>query len=633
MELSILDISIIVGFLALSLIIGLYYRNQAGKSLIDYFLGGRNLPWYIAGISMVATTFAADTPLAVAEMVAENGISRNWLWWSFLIGGMLTTFFFSKLWRRADILTELEFIQIRYSGKEAKFLRLFKSIYLGIFMNVMIIGWVNLAFNTLLITFFNIPAQEVIFYTAGAMLVAVIYTSLSGLKGVAVTDTIQFVIAIVGTIILAVLVINSEEVGGITQLQQNLPESYFRFFPSLESNAGGETNVISTLTLSFGAFFSFVAVQWWASWYPGSEPGGGGYIAQRMMSCKTEKDAIYSTLFFQIAHYCLRPWPWILVGLAAVYLYSPEFTIDNPQLVQQINELKAQEVDLVDVGKYIPEYNADPEVKKAVDYTFNYRLGYAYAMVDFLPNGLRGLLLVAFLAAYLSTISTQLNWGASYIVNDFYLPITGKNEEQKKLVLVSRITTGVLMVIGLWVTTLIDSISGVWEFIMECGAGLGMVLILRWYWWRINAWSEIAATLAPFIGYVIGNFILAPYFGEAFVIQKGTFLFTVGFTTVIWILVTYLTAPTDDSTLVKFYKRVRPQGIWDKYQTQSPEANKNFYVLIVSWLSAVIMTYSILFATGKLLFQSWLEGFIWALVSIVSFLILRWSMKKSDETA
>lgn len=628
MELALIDILIIVGFLLLSLGIGVYYRKQASNSLVDYFLGGRNLPWYIAGISMVATTFAADTPLAVAEMVAENGISKNWLWWSFLIGGMLTTFFFSRLWRRAEVLTELEFIQLRYSGKEAKFLRMFKAVYLGVFMNVMILGWVNLAFNTLLITFFNIDPNQVIWYTAGTMLIAVLYTSLSGLKGVAITDSIQFFIALAGTIILAFLVINSEEVGGITQLKQNLPDSYFQFFPSVGTES--TTNVFTTLSLSIGAFFSYVAVQWWASWYPGAEPGGGGYIAQRMMSCKTEKDAIYSTLFFQIAHYCIRPWPWILVGLAAVYLYSPEYTLTDSALTQQIYSLKDQGLSHAEAVLQIPEYATQPEVQKTVDYVFNYRLGYAYAMLDFLPTGLKGLLLVAFLAAYLSTVSTQLNWGASYLVNDFYLPLQEGKGDEKQLVNISKLATAVIMVISLYITTLINSISGVWEFIMECGAGLGLVLILRWYWWRINAWSEITATVAPFIGYSIGRWVLTPLFGDAFIINKGTFLFTVVFTTLAWITVTYLTAPTEKTVLQRFYQRVQPQGFWGQFTT-STEQNKSLKFLFISWLSAVCMTYGFLFATGKFLLQEWLESLVWMLLVIVSFIALKWAMKNDKK--
>ena len=633
MELSLLDLSIIIGFLLLSLGIGLYYRKDAEGSLSDFFLGGRNLPWYIAGISMVATTFAADTPLAVSEMVAQNGISKNWLWWSFLIGGMLTTFFFSKLWRRANVLTELELIQIRYSGKEARFLRLFKSIYLGVFMNVMIIGWVNLAFNTLLITFFGIPEGEVLWYTAGAMLVALLYSSLSGLKGVAITDTVQFFIAIAGTIILAILVITSDEVGGIAELKSKLPASYFDFFPSVNAPTSDQPGLFSTLSLSIGAFLSFVVVQWWASWYPGAEPGGGGYIAQRMMSCKTEKDAIYATLFFQIAHYCIRPWPWILVGLAAVSLYSPEFTLDQP-LAEQVYQLKADGIELEDIGAHLPEYTSNAEVKKSVDYIYNYRLGYVYTMLDFLPNGLRGLLIVAFLAAYLSTISTQLNWGASYLVNDFYIPLTEK-KDQKQLVKISRIATLVVMLIGLYVTTLVNSISGVWEFIMECGAGLGLVLILRWYWWRINAWSEITATIAPFIGYTIGHFVLAPYFGAAFVAQKGTFLFTVVFTTISWLAVTFMTSPTQEETLKAFFLRVKPQGAWLPIARLTGQNVDNHTIsrLMVSWLSAVVMTYSILFFTGKLLFQIYHEAVIWGIVAIANFVLLRWSLRNTSKTS
>lgn len=682
MHLHLIDWAIIAAFLLLSLLIGLRYRNKASGGLADFFLGGRSLPWYIAGISMVATTFAADTPLAVTEMVADKGISKNWLWWSFLIGGMLTTFFFANLWRRAGVITELELITLRYGGKQARFLRGFKAVYLGLFMNCMIIGWVNLAMMSLLEAFFGLDTTTALLTTGGLMAIAVIYASLSGLLGVAITDTVQFFIAMIGCIVLAVLVINSDDVGGMAALQSKLPESYFSFFPSVgsgaESSSGGSS--VATLTLSIGAFLSFVAVQWWASWYPGSEPGGGGYVAQRMMSAKNERHSIFATLFFQIGHYCLRPWPWIIVALCAVALYTPSIngTVEHPA-VERVVRLKSvlpantpEEVatlqaafpeipgiaktnkaqsNVIENGlKSLDDYllffpadeatlRADEKLYQSATYHINTRLGYIYAMKNYLPVGLTGLLLVAFLAAYLSTISTQLNWGSSYVVNDLYLPFVRKQEDdptnrhlQRDLVARGRWVTLLLMIISLAVTTQLTSISGVWEFIMECGAGLGLVLILRWYWWRINAWSEIAATLAPFVGYVIGHYALEPAMGQGFADNKGPFLFTVLFTTVVWLAVTMLTKPESDATLHHFYRKVRPGGWWKPVQTAvNLQAEGGALLpLTMCWIGGIAMTYSVLFATGKLLFGNYTEAGIWLAIALAGFLLLRTFLSKSN---
>ncbi|MFH1319313.1 MAG: sodium:solute symporter family protein [Bacteroidota bacterium] len=589
MTLALLDWTIIILFLLVSLFIGLRYRGRAGKSISDYFLGGRNLPWYIAGISMVATTFAADTPLAVTELVAKSGISGNWLWWNMLFGGMLTTFFFARLWRRANILTELELIEIRYSGKEAAFLRGFKAVYMGLFMNSLIIGWVNVAMITILRVFFNIPESHLLWYVAGIMAIAVVYSTLSGLWGVVITDMIQFFLAMTGCIVLAVIVVTSEKIGGISGLKEQLPEQTLNFFPNIGSS-GKATDIASTLSISIGAFFAYITVQWWASWYPGAEPGGGGYIAQRMMSTKNEKHSIFATLFFQIAHYCIRPWPWIIVGLCCLVLY-PDLAIDDK------------------------------------------KLGYVMTMKEFLPAGLKGLLLAAFIAAYLSTISTQINWGASYLTNDLYKrfikpqdKFTDEQSAQKNYVLMGRIFTVLIMGIALYTTSRIQSISAVWVFIIECGAGLGLVLILRWYWWRINAWSEITATISPFVGYAFAKYFLELQFPNSFFI-------TVGFTTISWLLVTFLTKPTNLEILKNFYIKVKPDGKWSTVKEQlnisnqpclpAGEASPIFHLLIC-WLSAIVMTYSILFFTGKLIFQEWQDAAIYGGIAIFAFFILRY---------
>lgn len=575
-----LDWIIIIGFLTVFVLIALSFTNKAGKNLTTFFLGGRNLPWYIAGVSMVATTFAADTPLAVTEIVAKNGIAGNWIWWNALAGGMLTTFFFANLWRRSGVLTEVELIELRYSGKPASFLRGFKAIYLGVLMNVVVIAWVNLALASLLQVFFELNATQSLFYTALAMLVVAIYSSLSGLLGVAITDAIQFIVAIIGCIILAVLVVNSEKIGGLVGLKQQIPKESLQFFPTISGEASILENA-KTYTIGIGAFFAFATIQWWASWYPGAEPGGGGYIAQRMMSTKNEKHAVYATLFFQIAHYCIRPWPWILVALAALVLY-PDLMAETP------------------------------------------RMGFVYAMRDFLPPGLKGLLLVAFFAAYMSTISTQLNWGASYLTNDIYKRFIAPNSTDKQQVLAARLSTVVLMVLGFFVTTQLDSIKGAWEFVIECGAGLGLVLILRWYWWRINAWAEITATIVPFI-----VFAACKYYGIEF---PQSFFITVGITTISWLIVMLFTPPTNDDHIMKFYLKVKPDGLWGNVKQRTNHANEKSKLasLAICWVSALVFTYSILFLIGKILFLEWEAVKICIASAFVSWLILQFALRKTQ---
>ncbi|HHG85066.1 MAG TPA: sodium:proline symporter [Bacteroidetes bacterium] len=564
MNLAIIDWVLIGGYILISLGIAIAFSSRAGKSLGEFFLGGRSLPWYVAGVSMVATTFAADTPLAVTELVAKNGISANWLWWNMLFGGMLTTFFFARLWRRADVLTEVEFIALRYGGKAAKFLRGFKAIYLGLIMNVLVMGWVNLALMALLEQFFGLSWGDAYIYTGLAMVIVALYSTLGGFMSVAITDMFQFVIAMTGSIVLAVLVLNSEKVGGIDGLKEKLgaDSSVFDFFPVIGESVGGTAQ---TLGITVSAFIAYIGMQWWASWYPGAEPGGGGYIAQRMMSAKSEKDSIYATLFFQLAHYCLRPWPWIIVALCTLVLY--------------------------------PDLPADRG------------LGYVAAMREYLPDGLRGLLLVAFLAAYMSTISTQLNWGASYLVNDLIKP-SMKDAKESYLVGTSRITTVVLMILAFAMTSQLTSISGVWAFMIECGAGLGLVLILRWFWWRINVWSEIAATIAPFFFY--GTLKLAFPADHAWATFPNSYFITILGTTVTWLIVTFATKPESNATLDGFFAKVRPGGYWlpsrqrlgmEGYETRT-------WPLVAAWLSAVVMAYSTLFATGKLIFKEYQEGMI-----------------------
>lgn len=596
-----LDWIIASSFLLLILIVGLSYSKKASKNLSNFFLGGRNLPWYIAGISMVATTFAADTPLAVTSIVGNEGISGNWVWWSFLLGGMLTVFFFARQWRRANLLTEVEFIELRYSGKPAAFLRGFKAVYLGLFMNMLIIAWVNVALISLLQVFFDITYNQALLATAGAMVFVAIYASLSGLLGVAMTDVIQFIIAMTGCIILAIIVLNSEQVGGVVGLKEKLAtagkSSVLEFFPKIGGEGTGTFMVISITS-----FFAYVGVQWWASWYPGQEPGGGGYVAQRMMSAKNEKHSLFATLFFQVAHYAIRPWPWIVVGLCALVLY-PDIT--------------------------------------------DKKLGFVMAMNDFLPVGLKGLLLVAFFAAYMSTISTQLNWGASYLVNDLYKPYlsptamrlsngdsgaSGRDTaaSDKHYVFVSRIVTLLLMVVGLIASTFVENIEDVWKFLMACGGGLGLVLILRWYWWRINAWTEIAATVTPFIGVAITSQFDGQ--GEVFNDFGVQLMFIVALTTISWIAVMLFTQPTASEKLKQFYDRVRPWGSWKPVAKQMGVQHDKGPLagLVISWLGAVTAVYSILFTTGKLILHEWQAAGWFGAAAIAALVILIVAVKRSN---
>jgi Na+/proline symporter len=520
-SMHVIDWWIIGTYFAMSAAIGLYFARRAGKNTEEFFLSGRNLPWWLAGTSMVATTFAADTPLAVTELVAKNGVAGNWLWWNFLFGAMLTVFFFARLWRRAGIMTDVEFAELRYSGRPAAFLRGFRALYLGVFMNCVIMGWVNLAMAAILEGMFGIPRGEVMIYIALAMILTAVYSALSGLWGVAVTDAVQFVLAMTGCIILAVIVMDLPEVGGIAGLRQQLPEWTMQFWPVVGEGTGA-AEIGGTLALSVAAFLAFVGIQWWASWYPGAEPGGGGYVAQRMMSAKDERHSLFATLWFTIAHYCLRPWPWIIVGLASLVLY--------------------------------PELGADEK-----------RLGYVYAMRDYLPVGVKGLLVAAFFAAYMSTIATQLNWGTSYIINDFYRRFLHPGAEERHFVLVSRVTTILIMALSLLITGFLDTISGAWAFIIEAGAGLGLVLILRWYWWRINAWSEITAMLTPFVVFGYIRVFTSIVFPESL-------YFIVGITTIVWIAATFLTAPVELDKLVSFYRRVHPGGAgWKKVARLVPD--------------------------------------------------------------
>ena len=593
-----LDWAVIVGFFVVVFGIAAYYSKKAGKDTGEFFLSGRDMPWYIAGTAMVATTFAADTPLAVTELVARNGIAGNWLWWNLAIGGMLTVFFFARLWRRANIMTDVEFVELRYSGKAAAALRGFRAIYLGLFMNAIVLGWVNKAMEKIFKV--TVPDVDPFLLVVIAAFVLAVYASASGLAGTARTDSFQFVFAIVGCIILAVIVLRLPEVGGLVALKGKLAPQVLDFLPRVGTvSAGGVTGGV--LAMSAGAFFAYIGVQWWSAWYPGADPGGGGYVAQRIMSAKDEKNSLFATLWFTIAHYTLRPWPWILVALAALVLLpraenAEMVRAENPALYEQVVAVYANPAAAATAGQQTPEFRA---MYEKYENTVDPGVMYPKLMVRYLPAGLLGLLIAVFLAAYMSTLASQLNWGTSYLVHDFYRRFIRSDASEKHYVLVSRASVLLMTVFSLIVTRFfLTRISGAWEFVINASAGMGAVLILRWFWWRINAWSEIAAMIAPLVIYPIARF--------GFGIEPPLTLYpTVLGTTIVWLVVTYATAPVDERKLVEFFRRTHPGGAgWKHIAALVPEVkgDTGFGRLFLDWGLGIVVVYSFLFGLGEMLF-------------------------------
>ncbi len=618
--------------------IAFYYYKRAGQDTEQFFLSGRNMPWWLAGTAMVATTFAADTPLAVTELVAKNGIAGNWLWWNLAIGSMLTVFFFAKLWRRAGIVTDVEFVELRYSGKAAAVLRGFRALYLGLFMNTIVLGWVNKAMEKIFEV--TIPGIDAFTLIIISMVIIAIYASASGLLGTARIDALQFVIAMAGTIILAVIVVNIPKVGGVDGIQDKLAGWIFEFTPEVGKST---INPIlgGTLAITVGAFIAHIGLQWWSSWYPGADPGGGGYIAQRMMSAKNEAHSLFATLWFTIAHYCLRPWPWILVALGALVLlprldpsvlqdpnvvaeYSQAFEVySEAQAAGNDYELFATDANVISKAR---EFE-NPEFYEAYENTVDPGKMYPKLMVRYLPTGVLGLMIAVFLAAYMSTIASQLNWGTSYIINDFYRRFIKREASEKHYVLVSRISIILMMIVSLLITKyLLTTISGAWEFIINASAGMGAVLILRWYWWRVNAWTEISSMIAPLIIYPIARF--------GFGMESPMTLYpTVLITTLVWLIVTYITKPTKKETLVHFYKKIHPGGIgWKKFASEFPEVPKdtNYARLFVNWFLGVVLVYSALYSTGRIIFKDYLPGFIALAICIICGAFIYYNIRKQS---
>ncbi|MGB3544207.1 sodium:solute symporter family protein [Rubrivirga sp.] len=590
-----LDWVIVAAVLVFTIGLAARFARRASASTDEFFATGRQMPWWLAGTSMVATTFAADTPLAVAELVAQSGVAGNWLWWYAALGGMLTVFFFARLWQRSGVLTDVEFVELRYDGPAAAALRGVKAAYFGLFANAIVIGWVVLAMSTVFRVLF--PGMTIFGATewlgldaptlavGGLMLLVGVYALVSGLWGIAVTDAFQFGLAMFGSVALAWYALDIPEVGGLAGLRAALPDDVFRFTPRL----GNPIEGAATLTLSGIAFAAYVGVQWWASWYPGAEPGGGGYVAQRMLATRSETDSVLAVLWFTIAHYCIRPWPWVIVGLAALVLYPG---LENP-------------------GE-----------------------GYVMVMRDALPSGLLGLLFAAFLAAFMSTISTQLNWGTSYLVNDLYRRFMVRDRDERHYVTVSRVLTFALAIGGFLLATQLTSVSGAWGLLLSASAGMGLVLILRWYWWRINAWAELTATVVPLLLVALQLIGLdVPFLTSEF----PTNLFGIAaITTVCWVIAMFVTAPTSRATLDTFYQRVRPGGPgWRPVAERNPDVQPDTGLgrLAVQWVMGVVGVYAALFGIGWLVLGEPLQGALTLAGAIAVIAILVRSLRRVEAMA
>lgn len=596
MELATLDWLIIFLFFVISLGIGIYVSKSSGQSANEFFLSGRSMPWWLLGLSMVATTFSTDTPNLVTDIVRTNGVSGNWVWWAFLITGLLTVFVYAKLWRKSNVNTDLEFYELRYGGKPASFLRKFRAIYLGIIFNVITMSAVTLAAIKIGGIMLGLEPWETVI-TAG--LVTVTFSAIGGFKGVVYTDVILFFVAMGGAIGAAYYLVNLPEVGGMQALltHENVVDKI-----SILPNFGNREALITLLIIP-------LAVQWWSSWYPGAEPGGGGYIAQRMLAAKDENHAIGATFFFNIMHYALRPWPWILVALASLVVFP----------------------DLESIQAAFPKITADK---------LGHDLAYP-AMLTKLPTGLLGLVLASLISAYMSTISTQLNWGSSYIVYDFYKRQINPEASQKRLVAVGRLSTVLLMVLSTLLALLLQNAMQLFNLLLVFGAGTGLIFILRWFWWRINAWSEIAAMV---VSGLISLLLAIPSFGikEALFGIEGVFPpwaefpFVVFVTTSIWLLTTYFTPSESKEVLRSFYTKIQPGGPgWKKViddaqkdEIDLTKGEKGWTVPsgIVAMLLGCLLIYSIMFATGYFIYGDYQFAFPLFGIALVSafFLVKTW---------
>ncbi len=592
MTLRPLDLAIVAGYLALSLALGLYFARRAKRSMADYFVSNRSMPWWIAGTAMVATTFSADTPLAVTEMVVKNGVAGNWLWWSMLPSGMLTVFFFARLWRRAAVVTDVELTELRYSGKPAAFLRGFRAAYMGLVVNIIIMGWVNLGMAKVLQGTLAIPKWEAV---AACLLLTFLYTVVSGYWGVAAVHGMQYVFEMGGAIVLAFVAVAAA--GGIESVLARLGAAHPAESPpgtvfgsaaavlSLWPRSSDGVWVVPAITLT-----ALLGLNWWASWYPGAEPGGGGYVAQNMLACKDERQSQAAALFFNVAHYAIRSWPWVVTALCSLAIYGGAVRAAG--------------------GVEDPGAN------------------YVRMMVDFLPAGLRGLMLASFTAAYMSTQATQMNWGSSYLVNDLYRRFVRRGASERHYVLASRLATAFTLVLSAAATMLMEKITLQWELLLTIGAGTGLVYILRWYWWRVNAWSEVAAmacALATSLALRAAGArlpIFDPGTARGFAM---TLIVTTAVTTAVWVAVTFSTRPESMATLGAFYRKIRPGGPgWAPVSRETGLAAPAGEIVRNGglWLLGIVLVYSIMFTTGGVILHATRQATLFGVLMLVSGAIL-----------
>jgi len=599
-SLSNFDLTIIFSLFAIILLVGIYVGRTSGKNTNQYFLSGRNMPWWLLGLSMVATTFSTDTPNLVTDIVRTNGVSGNWVWWAFLITGLLTVFIYAKLWRKSEVKTDIEFYELRYGGAPARFLRSFRAVYLGIIFNILAMAGVTLAAIKIGQVMLGLPPTTTVVI---AGLITVVFSAIGGFKGVVYTDFILFFVAMIGAFGAAYYIVGLPEIGGLEALiaHENVSDK-LNILPDI-----GDTETFITLLIIP------LAVQWWSSWYPGSEPGGGGYVAQRMLAAKDENHAIGATFFYNIMHYALRPWPWIVVALASLILYP----------------------DLASIQEAFPNVTPDK---------LGHDLAYS-AMLTELPSGLLGLVLASLAAAYMSTISTHLNWGASYVVNDFYKQQIKPEASERHLVNVGRMTTVILMVVSSLIALSLTNALQLFDIILMFGAGTGLIFILRWFWWRINAWTEISAMLASGIISIVlaftpvGEFL----FGDDGVMPGYLkFPFVVLLSTIIWVLVTYITKPEKNSVLYRFYKKTQPGGPgWKKIIEEAQaekvsivESNEKWSVPngIVAMLLGCVLIYSCLFAIGYFIYGEYTLAYSLTGLAIVIAILLKRVWKKVKGT-
>ena len=593
MPLELIDWFFLAFFVAVSLAVGIWASRRAGRDSSSYFLSGRNMPWWLLGISMVATTFSTDTPNLVTNIVRTQGVAGNWLWWSFLITGMVTCFIYAGLWRRSGVMTDLEFYELRYSGRAATAVRAFRAIYLGVFFNVMIIAMVSLAAIKIAAVMLNLsPLQTIVI--AGS--VTVVFSTLGGFLGVVVTDLILFVISMVGAVCAAVVAVNLPAVGGMDALLANpAVADKLSFFPDFSNTEIALTIFIIPLT-----------VQWWSVWYPGSEPGGGGYVAQRMLAAKNEQHALGAVLLFQIAHYALRPWPWILVALASLVVFP------------DLDSIRA----------------AFPHIDDSV---IGHDLAYP-AMLTYLPHGLLGLVLASLVSAYMSTTSTQLNWGASYVVNDFYKRFIKPDASERELVQVARLTTVMLMIMACTLALFLQTAIQAFNILLTVGAGTGLLFLMRWFWWRVNAYSEISAMIISFAAALYFQFADLPDFSEWQRLVTGVAVTTVG-----WVLVSFVTPATDSETLRSFYRLIQPgQPGWravidnarrEGVELVEPANNTGMATSILAVFCGCVGVYSLLFAIGSWVYGNVMTASLLTGLALLSFGVIAFNRRGSNGRA